>query len=245
MARTAARQRAGATPPGQVVVHPVALKYFFEGDLQATLEPVLKEIEKRLSWPSPYGLKMAERITRIGEALLALKEIEHLGEPGRGSLGPRLEILINCLLQPLEKEWPRGRREPAVSERVKLLRSAIVPELVLGKLAQDDRDRLWRQLAAIYLAQQLACYPPDYIASNPTPERLLETVERYEEDLTDVARIHRPLRVVIHVGEALTVNPEREKRGGEDPLMVQLDQRLRAMIEALCASADHSSKEMA
>ena len=36
IARTAAKQRAQATPPGQVVIHPVALKYFFEGDLAAS-----------------------------------------------------------------------------------------------------------------------------------------------------------------------------------------------------------------
>ena len=38
----------------------------------------------------------------------------------------------------------------------------------------------------IYLAGQLACYPPDYLAANPTPERLLETVERFEEDRFDL-----------------------------------------------------------
>ena len=37
----------------------------------------------------------------------------------------------------------------------------------------------------------------------PTPERLLETVERYEEDLTDAARPHSPIHAVISVGEAM------------------------------------------
>ena len=35
--------------------------------------------------------------------------------------------------------------------------------------------------------------------------------------------------------EAIEVSPARERSNGEDPLMVQLDQSLRAMIEALAA----------
>jgi 1-acyl-sn-glycerol-3-phosphate acyltransferase len=233
IARAAARQRDKATPPGKVVIHPVALKYFFEGDLEASLVPVLNDIEMRLSWRPQGQQRLEQRITKIGEALLALKEIEYQGTPRSGPMGPRLEAQIDCLLEPLEKEWLGGRREPGVAERAKLLRTRIVPGLVSEDLSQAERDRRWQQLADIYLAQQLACYPPDYLAGNPTPERLLETVERFEEDLTDVARIHRPLRVVMQIGEALAVSPAKEKSSGEDPLMVELDQRLRQMISTL------------
>ena len=41
-----------------------------------------------------------------------------------------------------------------------------------------ERARRWEQLADLYLVGQLSCYPPDYLAAKPTPERLLETVER-------------------------------------------------------------------
>jgi len=88
-------------------------------------------------------------------------------------------------------------------------------------------------LADIYLAQQLACYPPDYISEQATPERLLETVERFEEDLTDVARTHGPLRVVIQLGPPLEVNPAREKGGSEDPLLMKLEHHLREMLQRL------------
>lgn len=33
VARSAAKQRAGLNPPGQVVIHPVAIRYFFDGDV--------------------------------------------------------------------------------------------------------------------------------------------------------------------------------------------------------------------
>jgi 1-acyl-sn-glycerol-3-phosphate acyltransferase len=233
IARTAAKQRAQATPPGQVVIHPVALKYFFEGDLVASLSPVLETLENRLSWRPQRQLPLLERIGRVGEALLSLKEIEYLGRAQPGTLQQRLSALIDHLLEPLEKEWLNGPCEAAAVERVKRLRSAIVPDLVAGGLSEEERARRWRQLADIYLAQQLDCYPPDYIRETPTPERLLETVERFEEDLTDVARTHGPLRVVIQLGPALEVSPVRAKAGSEDPLLMKLEQQLREMLQRL------------
>ncbi|HLJ96369.1 MAG TPA: 1-acyl-sn-glycerol-3-phosphate acyltransferase [Gemmataceae bacterium] len=233
IARAAARQRAQATPPGQIVIHPVALKYFFEGDLPTALNPVLETIETRLSWRPQRQLPLLERICRVGEALLTLKEIEYLGRAQPGSHPQRLASLIDHLLGPLEKEWLNDQREPAVIERIKRLRSAIVPDLIAGKLSEEERTRRWRQLSDIYLAQQLAGYPADYLSERPTPERLLETVERFEEDLTDVAHAHGPLRVVIQLGPALEVSPARAKIGLDDPILVNLDQQLREMLQRL------------
>jgi 1-acyl-sn-glycerol-3-phosphate acyltransferase len=233
IARAAAKERAHAVPPGQVVIHPVALKYFFEGDLAASVSPVLEAIETRLSWRPQCHLPVLERIYRVGEALLSLKEIEYLGRAQPGTLQQRLSGLIDHLLGPLEKEWLNGQREKSAIERVKRLRSAIVPDLMGGAISEDERARRWRHLADIYLAQQLYCYPEDYISECASPERLLETVERFEEDLTDVARVHRPLRVLIQLGPALEVSPGREKSGSDDRLMTRLEEQLQAMLQNL------------
>ena len=107
-----------------------------------------------------------------------------------------------------------------------------VPALVEGKLSKDDADRRWRHLADSYFAQQLACYPIDYLEGEPSADRILETVERYEEDLTDAARVHRPMRCTIDVGDAIVVSPERPRGGDGDPVMKQLEQSLSAMLAA-------------
>jgi 1-acyl-sn-glycerol-3-phosphate acyltransferase len=231
IAHTAAKQRAAATPPGQVVVHPVAIRYRFCGGLAAVLTPVIEEIEARFSWRPPRECRLRERINRVGEALLCLKELEYLDRPQTGEVPERLGRLINCLLQPLEKEWLKGEGDGGVVARVKKLRMAILPDLVGGAIDEAERARRWRQLADLYLAQQLSCYPPDYIRSRPTAERLLETVERFEEDLTDRTRIHRPLHAIIEVGEALPVSPVRERGGGPDPLLGKIRGQLEAMLE--------------
>jgi 1-acyl-sn-glycerol-3-phosphate acyltransferase len=235
IARNAAKQRAEQAPPGRVVLHPVAIRYFFLGDLTRTLEPVLSDIERRLSWTPRSGTAIQDRIVHVGEALLTLKELEYDEKPQEGAISARVARLIDRLLVPLEQEWLKGKREADIVGRVKALRAMILPEMVAEKVDEAERRRRWRQLADIYLAQQLASYPPEYVAAQPTPERLLETVERFEEDLTDQVRIHRPIHAAIEVGDAIEVPPGRDRGAAGDPLMGQVRRELERMLEGLRA----------
>jgi 1-acyl-sn-glycerol-3-phosphate acyltransferase len=228
--RSAAKKRAKLEPPRKVVVHPVAMRYHFHGNIQSAAEAVLDDIERRLTWRPLKGLPLLDRIYKTGNALLSLKELEYLGHAREGELGTRLKNLIDAILVPLEDEWVEGRHDDPVPARVKRLRSAILPDMTKDEIDEAERDRRWKQLADLYLAQQLFNYPPDYVRSNATPERILETVERFEEDLTDRIRVHGPSRATVTVGEAIEVAPTREGRGAGDPLMEQIGQQLRAML---------------
>jgi hypothetical protein len=193
--------------------------------------PVIRDIENRLSWQPQNQLSMIDRIIKAGHGLLALKEIEYLGASQSGNAKGRLQRLSDHLLEPLEKEWNAGRREADAMARVKRLRSAILPDMIQGELSEEEIGRRWRQLADLYLVQQLHCYSGDYLADDPTPERLLETVERYEEDLTDNARPHPPLHVVISVGEAIEATPTRDRSVESDPISTELRAQLERMLE--------------
>jgi len=197
---------------------------------------------------------------RSGEdEILALAVAAHWAEQGgagsgadvaAAALGGILEVRSRIVWQSAEEVMALPGERVAASRPLDVRRLAIPPELRLllvdtgapantRSLVREVRafargaPARWRQLADIYVAQQLACYPPDYLAAQPSPERILETVERFEEDLTDIARIHRPLHLVMQVGEALKVSPARDKSGSEDPLMQQLEERLREMIATL------------
>jgi 1-acyl-sn-glycerol-3-phosphate acyltransferase len=232
IARSAARQRAASPRPGSVVVHPVALRYVLEGSPEPAVTPVLEAIERRMAWRPQSGLPLVERVLKVGSAMLALKEIEHLGAPQAGELGERVARLVDRLLVPLEREWLKGRREPDTVGRVKLVRAAILPDLVAGVLPRQESDRRWRQLEDCYLAQSLSCYPAGYFTPVPTPERMLETVERFEEDMTDSVPPLARLRAVIDVGEAIPVAPERQRGGEGDPLMAALKTQLESLLAA-------------
>jgi hypothetical protein len=233
IARAAAKQRAAATPAGKVVIHPVAIRYFFEGDIRQVLGPALEHIERRLSWLPQSDKTLVDRVVKVGGALLTLKEIEYFEGPRSGDLRQRLTGLIDHLLVPLEAEWLKGKRDDNVVTRVKNLRTAILPEMVSGEIDEAERARRWRQLADIYLAQQLFFYPPGYFSPEPTAEKLLETVERFEEDLTDGMPVHRPFRAVVQVGASIEVSPVRERGGEGDPVMAKIRQDLETMLVSL------------
>ncbi len=232
IARTAAKKRAKRNA-SKVVIHPVAVKYFFEGDLRKAVDPVLTDIEHRLTWQPQNDLPLMERIKKLGMALLSLKELEYFGGPQVGSLHERLKKLIDRILQPLEIHWLGQPQQGGVVPRVKAIRMKIMPDMIRGELSQTERDLRWRHLADIYLAQQVSCYPPDYLDERPSGDRMLETVERFDEDLFDQARIHGHLKAVIDVGEAIEVDPKRDKSAKVDPLMAQLETQLQGMLDEL------------
>ena len=239
IARNAAKQRAerpqGTSSSGKVVIHPVAIRYFFLGNLERALEPVLEDIERRLSWRPQSDKALADRIIKVGEALLTLKELEYQEKPQEAAIPVRVARLIDHILVPLEQEWLKGKREDGILGRVKALRAAMLPDMVAEKVDETERRRRWQQLADIYLAQQLSNYPPDYFSPQPSPERLLETVERFEEDLTDTARVHRPIHAAIEVGEAIEVSPGRDRGTEGDSMMGRVRTQIETMLEGLRA----------
>jgi 1-acyl-sn-glycerol-3-phosphate acyltransferase len=232
IARTAAKQRAEAVPGGKVVIHPLALRYTFHGDVEKSLAPVLDQIEARLTWQPQSQLSVHHRVVKLGHALLALRELEYFGGPQSGSSIPeRTARLLDRVLVPLEQEWLKGRSEGTVVQRVKNLRKVILPDLIDGEVAEVERLRRWRQLFDLEVAQQLYHFPPDYLGPDPTPMRLIETVERYEEALGNpTPALHPPLNLRFDVGEAIEVNPVRDRRAPSDAMMDQLRASLVSLL---------------
>jgi 1-acyl-sn-glycerol-3-phosphate acyltransferase len=237
IARSAAKRRAKLSPPGKVVVHPIAIKYFFRGDVRRVCDEVLTDIERRLTWQPQNDLPLLSRIIKVGQALLSLKELEYFGQTEGGSFGERLQRLLDRLLGPLEQQWFGKPLSGPVIPRVRNLRVKILPDMVAGRVDAADRARRWRHLSDIYLAQQLSCYPPDYLANQPSVDRVVEIVEKFEEDLFDKARVHPGRKVVLEVGEAIEVSPERDKSAPIDPLMVSIESSLQFMLDRLAAES--------
>jgi 1-acyl-sn-glycerol-3-phosphate acyltransferase len=240
LARSAAKNRAKRSPPGRVVIHPTHIRYVFRGNLPATARPILETIEKRIGWRPQDETEIPERVVRIAHGLLSLRETEFLGEARKGPLAERNRALIETILRPMESEWARGDHSGPVVERVKRIRTAILPEILGNSLGAAEREHRWRCIADCYLAQQLDCYPDDYLADPVSVERILETIERFEEDLTDVATIHRPLKAIVEYGEAIQVDPAANRKGDEE-VMRRLEAALRQMLE----STQHESTPFA
>jgi len=238
IARTAAKKRQKQDPQKRVVIHPVALKYELLTGVRQALHTGLSDLEHRLCWNVDPERPVYERVVRLGQALMSLKEVEYLGLPQTGSIYDRAQGLIHHLLQPLEDEWLSGNGDGDVVGRVKRLRSAILPGMVNGDLNEKERQRRWRQLGDLYLAQQLSLYRRDYLQRSSPRERLLETVERFEEDLTDAVRVHGPLKVYLDIGAPIEVPTKRQRDADSDLLIDALEVRLADMLNDLSTEVE-------
>src|SRR5207253_11095302 len=106
------------------------------GDVTKTVAPVLEEIERRLTWKPRNGEPVESRIVKIGEALLALKELEYEHATQDGDLKTRIDKLIDQILAPIEHEWLKTKRETDIVGRVKALRAAILPDMIAEKVGE-------------------------------------------------------------------------------------------------------------
>lgn len=228
IARQAAKKRAKENK--KVVVHPVALRYSFPFDVEGTAARMLDEIEMRLTWRPSRGIPLHERFRKVGAGLLALKELQYLGRTQEGSIAERLEKLIDAILKPMETEWVNSNSEGHPVARVKRLRAAILPDIIKGDLTEAEKARRWQLLDDATVAQQLYHYPPDYVIEGTPNGHMIETIERFEEDLTGKVTVHGPVAVSVTVGDAIEVSTGREARGEGDPLMSAIETQLRGML---------------
>jgi hypothetical protein len=237
IARQVAKRLKKENKPGGVVIHPIATRYAFNGDVAAAVGPDLDALEKLLSWQPQQHLSLVERIGKIGQALLSVKEIEFLGATrASGNIYERAERLVEDVLSRLEKDWNISDSSGNAMIRVKRIRTALLPDLISGNLSPEERARRWRDLAAGYYMQQISHYPRNYILREKNlPERIVETVERLEEDFTDKMTLHQPFHATIQVGEAIPVGTERIRDELGDPIMANVRRQLQGMIDSLAA----------
>ena len=232
IARTAAKRR--AKTGGKVVVHPIGIKYLYQGDIEKTCNDVLTGIEKQLTWKPDPNVPLIDRIVKVGNALMTLKELQfnvqcHPGTP----LRERQTNMVNHLLEPLEREWLGKEHSGGIQARVKSLRMKIFPEMSRNEVDSEERERRWWHLEQTYLAQQIDCYPEQYLTELPSVDRILETIEKFEEDLNGKCRIHGQLKVILDVGEAIEVSTKRDRSAESDPLMSTIRERLESNLEQL------------
>jgi 1-acyl-sn-glycerol-3-phosphate acyltransferase len=228
IARQGAKKRAKDNK--KVVVHPVALRYSFPFDVESAAARMLDEIETRLTSRPSRSLALHERIKKVGAGLLALKELQYLGHTQEGTIPDRISNLIDAILEPLEAEWTNSNSQGHPVARVKRLRAAILPDMIKGDLDESEKSRRWRLLEDADIAQQLYHYPPNYVDDGASDARMIETVERFEEDLTGKVTVHGPVHAKLTVGDAIEVGTGREARGESDPLMTAIESQLRSLL---------------
>jgi 1-acyl-sn-glycerol-3-phosphate acyltransferase len=238
IARTAAKRRAKQNA-GRVVIHPVAIKYLFLGDIQEWGNVAVSRLEQGLGWRPNRDEPLLDRIRRLAEALLSIHEVRYLGRTTHHDLPTRRDNLVKNLLTKTETDFQLAP-DPNLAPlgRVRRLRSTLTSEL--ANCDSDARRRqLYHTIDAVELCQQLHSYPDRYLLQHPiTDTQILETVERMQEGLLGNPDHPAPLKAIIEFDEAIEVPTTRPPKGEADPLMLAIGSSLTKMLDRLALEAN-------
>lgn len=95
-----------------IVAIPCAIKYAYLEDPTPALVELMGRLEAKVLWRPRPDLPLAQRVYRFAEGLLALKEIEYLGETLQGTIAARRLVLADHILRGIEERYGvRGKGE--------------------------------------------------------------------------------------------------------------------------------------
>jgi 1-acyl-sn-glycerol-3-phosphate acyltransferase len=241
IARSAARRRKKQDVNLKVVIHPIAFRYQFIGDFEEATEHSLTLLESHLEVPVKTDLPLLERIHYVASGLLAKRERSYLGHVQEGEYYDRIRKLAQNILETQEQKWKGEVQEGGFVARAKALRPLMVPDLANGLLGDEEAKERRQDLFDINTVQQLSYYPVNYIAPSDghlPRERILEMLERLEEDLLDKVTIPRRYKLVLDVLDAIEVPAEKAPRTEDDPLMKEVASALQVSLNGYSQAAE-------
>ncbi len=219
-----------------VVIHPVAIKYWLLADPRAALGQRLSDLEARLGWQPQGQLELLPRIEKLGNALLATKEIEQLGQVQPGTLDERIDHLIQAVVGRLEKYHFGKAFDGWVLERVRRLRLRLVRCLAEADAGSPEAARARQALEQLLTCENLHGHSLHYLQERPSLERVVETVQRIEETVTDeVERVVAPVGACVAVGPALDVKDYPAERRGADQLVQAVAEAVQGLLDRMLA----------
>jgi hypothetical protein len=236
MGLMAQRQLEKTCPDAHVWLVPAAIRYHFLEKIQPRLETTLAQMEERFLLKPPEGLPVHDRLVRLGEMLLTLKEKDILGRSreSEGDLAARLKYLIEVMLQSLEQQWlQKAKPEATVPLRLKALRRKVIEAMANDTGHEGLQTQPTKALEDLHLITQLFSYPGDYVLEKVCPERIAETLTKFAEDMN--GRTPRPLgrrRVRVFLGEPFDLKAV-PGRGSSRILAKELTDRLEDRIGQL------------
>jgi hypothetical protein len=183
MALSAQRELEKAQGEKRVWIVPTFTRYHFLDDIRPRLEADVARLEERLLLQARPAAPLHERIIRLGDVALTIKEKEKLGVSGEGDLAARLTRLRKALLEKWETVYSKNAPTAAsVPLRVKALRRILLELLDNDATDSNTRVQIQEALDDLHLVLQAFSYPGDYLAEKPNLERMAETVVKFEED---------------------------------------------------------------
>lgn len=235
-----------ATVPNFYLV-PVSLKYRYTSSMNSAIERTLSRLEEALNI-KPVVPDCYQRLRIIAEEVLLNLEREYGIENNliiEKDWNQRIEQLKNFVLEKCEQKLNlTSATQLPMRERVYKIQSIL--ESRSEKLSEDEEtyDALYQ--TTVRLLNFNAIYD-GYVASNPTPERFMDTLIRFEREVFQInhprPKGHR--KAHLSIGEPINLKDyfDRYKQNREatvENLTEQIQQTVQSNLDLLNAS--YSSK---
>lgn len=212
---------------------PISIKYIYQGDTDTQIAQSLSELETALSISSPSN-DFYQRLRTIGAKVLGNLEVEYnVQSEIEQDWNQRITFLKRHLLNYCEKEL---NIDPVTSlpnrERVYKIQSILTntsPENL-----KSTADYKFIYLTTVRLLNFDAIYD-GYVASKPTPERFLATLDRLERE---VFQIDRPKskglrKARITVGMPIEAKKYQQNSNyGDREIIQKLADKIQAEVQA-------------
>lgn len=226
----------------KIVCVPCGIRYQYIRSPLPELGPLMDELEIAMHWRPQPDQPLDQRIYRVAEGVLGLKELEYLGETRQGDLRERAKELTNIILGRLDAHYGTQTSKLTVPERVKALRQKAIQAIEAANEKEESNKQAEIDLEHLYFVIQLYSYPGDYVRERPTIDRIAETLDKFEEDVLrrQTAKIRGIRRATVTFGEPIEVVADRRDKSAVDNLTSQLEQRVQGLLDSTRALDDRS-----
>ncbi len=220
-----------------VCIVPTAIKRWYLDDPSPSMLATAEQLERRLFWRPIEDVPLVERILKIADGVLALKELERFGATHQGELPKRITRLADAILDQAEERYGLAPAKGMLPERVKEVRKRIIQLRSESEgNANESRKKQWHvDMEDMFLVTQLYSYPGDYLIEKPTWERQAETLDKLEEDVLG-ATYPSPrgrLAVQVRLGEPIELPQGKDKKLTPSDLTRTIQQSIQSMLDSL------------
>lgn len=220
---------------------PCAMKCWYIKDPTPKLLRLMDRLEQSLLWRPRHDLSLVDRVYRLADGLLSLKELEYLGHSRPGRVPERCLFLADAILCRQEKFYSVRPASSKIPERVKELRRVLIERL--EKRDQDPNDRFQAQsdMEDLFLVIQLYSYPGNYVRERVSIERLAETLDKLEEDVfrTDYPGVRGTRRVVVRFGAPVELPQGRQSKSAIPEWTDRMQQGVQSVLDELNRESEH------
>jgi len=223
---------------------PVAIKVKHLTDCRSLIWQRLEGIANDLGIEPGSSEEPVAAMVAIGRNLLE-RNLKHRGlePPEKNNIAEAARAVATQLIEPLEHKLDIKPKSTNSHNNESLLNRIRACRRVIHAVRTDESRRADHRVAAGWadeaiLAFRLASYSGDYVGSNPTIDRVGETVEKLYEDLYDQpmpAYVDRSATVCfgesLNVSEALKDEPKTKRL--VQNITTTIEQRVQQSLDAI------------